>query len=121
VAEVLGVDTTSISNWEKNRCQPKLYLIPRIVRFLDYNPFPSPKGTTTGERIKAHRRMLGISQKRLAEILDVDPSILASWEKGTTQPSGRLKERVDDMLNSPAPNQNQICDDEGLAPGNGDI
>jgi len=46
---ILGVDTNTASNWEKNRCGPKLYLMPRIVRFLGYNPFTSAEGATMGK------------------------------------------------------------------------
>ena len=37
---MLGVDTTTVNNWERNRSNPRLYLIPKIAEFLSYNPFP---------------------------------------------------------------------------------
>jgi transcriptional regulator with XRE-family HTH domain len=39
VAEVLGVDTMTITNWERNRCNPSARMLPRILRFLGYSPF----------------------------------------------------------------------------------
>ena len=38
VARLLGVDTDSVTNWEKNRYVPRRHLIPRIVEFLGYVP-----------------------------------------------------------------------------------
>jgi DNA-binding XRE family transcriptional regulator len=40
VAEVLGVDTTTITNWEKNRCSPSARMLPRIWRFLGFSRLP---------------------------------------------------------------------------------
>jgi DNA-binding XRE family transcriptional regulator len=39
VAEQIGVDTTSIHNWEGNKSAPAIRHIPAILRFLGYNPF----------------------------------------------------------------------------------
>jgi DNA-binding XRE family transcriptional regulator len=63
VAAILGVDTTTINNWERNRCKPRLYLFPRIVQFLGYSPFPIATKHTIGEEIKVYRLMHGLSQK----------------------------------------------------------
>ena len=98
VAVLLGVDTTTINNWEKNRCQPKLYLIPKIVQFLGYTPFPKTGEPMLTEAIKAYRLMRGLSQKKLAKLLRIDPTTLARWEKGKTTPSGKLGERLGNWL-----------------------
>ena len=39
VARRLGVDTASVTNWEKNHNVPMPQLIPRIIEFLGYVPF----------------------------------------------------------------------------------
>jgi transcriptional regulator with XRE-family HTH domain len=103
VAGVLGVDTTTVTNWEKGRCQPKLYLIPRIVQFLGYNPFNSAETTTIVERIKAFRRLHGLSQKKFAKVLKIDPTTLARWEKGKATPSRKLGQRLAELLEYPGP------------------
>jgi transcriptional regulator with XRE-family HTH domain len=93
VALTIGVDTNTITNWEKNRTSPKLYLIPAIIRFLGYNPFHTEDGLTLGWRIKKYREIQGLSQKELAKQLGVDPTTLARWEKGKNQTKGeRTKE-----------------------------
>ena len=37
-ADIIGVDETTIYNWENNRVEPAVRLIPRIIRFLGYSP-----------------------------------------------------------------------------------
>jgi transcriptional regulator with XRE-family HTH domain len=41
---------------------------------------------TLGEKIVNYRRLSGITQKELAEFLKVDPTTLARWERGKSQP-----------------------------------
>jgi transcriptional regulator with XRE-family HTH domain len=98
VAGRLGVDTTTVTNWEKNRCQPKLYLIPKIIRLLGYDPFASIATATPGQRIKAFRRLHGLSQKKLAKQLGIDPTTLARWEKCMARSPKGLRIQVDALL-----------------------
>jgi transcriptional regulator with XRE-family HTH domain len=102
VAGILGVDTTTINNWERNRCKPKLYLIPRIVGFLGYSPFSTIEKHTISESIKMYRSMHGLSQKKLASVLRIDPTTLARWEKGLSPPGERLRKRLAGLLGSSA-------------------
>ena len=98
VAGILGVDPTSINSWEKNRCQPKLYLIPKIVQFLGYAPFPTNGERTIGGTIKAYRLMHGLSQKKLAKAVGVDPTTLARWENSRSKPGEGLRKRLAGMF-----------------------
>ncbi len=85
VALILGVEEVTIWNWENNHSSPQLHYIPRIIKFLGYVPFDNqPK--TLGERIVNYRRLSGITQKELANYLGVDPTTLARWERGKSQP-----------------------------------
>jgi DNA-binding transcriptional regulator YiaG len=86
VAGILGVDTNTITNWEKNRCRPKLHLRPKLLQFLDLDPFPDhiASDASLGEGIRSRRKMFGLSQKRLAQLLKVDWSTVAKWERGTS-------------------------------------
>ena len=99
VAEQIGVDGTSICNWENNRTSPSFHFVSRIVEFLGYVPDVFPTDTL-GERIVAARRLLGLTQKKLAHRLGVDPSTLGRWERGKGQPSKRLLERITAFPNS---------------------
>jgi transcriptional regulator with XRE-family HTH domain len=48
VAALVNATTSTVTNWEKNRTSPKLYLIAKIIEFLGYDPFP-PKVTNFAE------------------------------------------------------------------------
>jgi DNA-binding XRE family transcriptional regulator len=60
IADRLGVDETTICNWETNRTTPKLSFKPRIIGLLRYNPYDTESGAL-GKRIVACRRGMGIT------------------------------------------------------------
>jgi transcriptional regulator with XRE-family HTH domain len=85
VADQVGVDKTSIYNWENNRSKPGLAYMPAIIRFLGYNPLPP--SDKRSDRLVGCRRALGISQKQAAAQIGVDQSTLARWERGEREPT----------------------------------
>jgi transcriptional regulator with XRE-family HTH domain len=92
VAEQLGVDKTSIYNWEGNRAKPGLEYMPAIIRFLGYNPLPPADGWA--DRLVQCRTVLGLSQKESAHRIGVDPCTLARWERGEREPTGSFAARA---------------------------
>jgi transcriptional regulator with XRE-family HTH domain len=84
VGKLLGVDETTIWNWENNRSGPQLRLIPRIINFLGYDPL-GPLPRSIGERLLKYRKRHGLSQKKLAKILAIDPATLSRLERGTAK------------------------------------
>jgi transcriptional regulator with XRE-family HTH domain len=96
VAEKIGVDKTSIYNWENNRSKPGLEYMPAIIHFLGYNPMPP--SDRWSDRLINCRTALGISQKHAAERIDVDQSTLARWERGEREPLGRFARRAASLL-----------------------
>ncbi len=96
VAEQIGVDKTSVFNWEANSASPEIRYMPAIIGFLGYNPLP--EADTLGERLVRHRTSLGLSQKEAARRLGVDPSTLARWERGEREPAGGLLGRAERFL-----------------------
>jgi len=97
VAAIVNATTSSVTNWEKNRTTPRLYLLPRIIKFLGCDPLQS-NATTLGQKIKQYRIQKGLSLSRLARHLGIDPGTLARWEKHESEPTGKLKERVNSLL-----------------------
>ncbi|MDP2886216.1 MAG: helix-turn-helix transcriptional regulator [Ignavibacteria bacterium] len=91
VAQTLGVDESTVTNWEKHRTDPTLRAIPKTIEFLGYAPEFDSKGLL-GERIKRYRRMQGINQETLAKQLGVDPATLGRWERGEAS-LGRSSEK----------------------------
>jgi transcriptional regulator with XRE-family HTH domain len=96
VAQQLGVDKTSVFNWEANTSKPEIRYMPAIIRFLGYNPLP--EANTVAEQLIRRRTSLGILQKDAAGRLGVDPGTLAKWEQGKRDPAGVFLTRVQNFL-----------------------
>ena len=95
-AEQIGVDTTTITNWELGHTTPALCWMPNVTQFLGYDPAPKPE--TIGQSLKRYRQRHGIPQHELANRLGVDPGTLGRWERGARQPTGRWLTRVEAAL-----------------------
>jgi transcriptional regulator with XRE-family HTH domain len=95
-AEQIGVDETSVYNWESNRVEPAVRLIPGIIRFLGYCPYTP--GLPLAERLKLVRQSLGYSQRKLAVLLGVDDGTWRRWEAGSRQPSPGYLRRITGFL-----------------------
>jgi transcriptional regulator with XRE-family HTH domain len=85
----LNVSDLTIYLWEKNRVEPSLAQIPKIIEFLGRDPFETA-AESLGDRIRECRRVHGLSQKKLAQLLKIDQSTIGNWEKGEHQPTKRL-------------------------------
>ena len=85
VGEHIGVDGTTITNWERNATVPAIRYIPAIIQFLGYDPLPSTGSFS--ERLAASRKALGLSQRKMAEKLGVDSGTFQSWEAVRHQPT----------------------------------
>jgi DNA-binding transcriptional regulator YiaG len=92
VADVLGADSQSVNAWERNCRQPVLRRLPAIAAFLGYNLENVSDDASLGLRIASRRRRLGLSQKRLAELLGIDEATVRKWERG------RIFLRVDERV-----------------------
>ncbi|MCX6168631.1 MAG: helix-turn-helix transcriptional regulator [Ignavibacteriales bacterium] len=92
VARIIGVEETSIYNWESNRSNPSVKYIPTIIKFLGYVPDIFPH-TTLGEKLIYYREIHGLSQKKLAMKLGVDQTTLRRWERNISKPSKKLLKR----------------------------
>ena len=92
IAGQIGVDKATICNWETNRREPETRHMPRIIEFLGYVPYATPQ--SFGEWLKTCRIAAGLSQKRLAKAIGMDPSTIREWESGSHQPIERSLRRV---------------------------
>jgi transcriptional regulator with XRE-family HTH domain len=104
VAEQLGVGKTTVFNWERNRTTPALWLIPKVIHFLGYTPYPP--GGSLAERIRQYRKTNGVSRKKLAAVIGVAPSTVAGWEEGKSEAQGELLNRLSGVL---APRATESC------------
>jgi DNA-binding transcriptional regulator YiaG len=90
------VDEATVHNWEVHATQPELRHLPKIIRFLGYNPLPA--AGSLAEQIARHRRTLGLSRRELAKRLGVDPGTLWKWEAGIREPKGKYLKIVKSWL-----------------------
>jgi len=89
----LNVSDITLYLWERNKVQPSLAQIPKIIAFLGWDPFEK-KTENLGDKIREYRRVYGLTQKKLAEPLGVDQTTLAGWKKGKHQPMKRLIDKL---------------------------
>jgi len=96
VAAQLSVDPFTVLNWETNRVEPLARMMPRVVRFLGYQPWAPPGSLTTW--LRTARRALGLTQRDLGQLLGVDPATVPSWEAGRHRPTPKLMVRLRAIL-----------------------
>ena len=92
VADQIGVHEMTITGWEGNATSPEVRYMPAIIQFLGYNPLPV--ASSLPERLATIRRTLGLSQRKMASKLGVDPATLMGWEAGRHQPSEKSNELI---------------------------
>jgi transcriptional regulator with XRE-family HTH domain len=85
VAKRIGANKDTIYNWETNRTEPEVRLIPGIINFLDYAPYDP--GWTFGRWLKAVRSALGLSQEQFAKRAGLDESTVSKWEREEHRPT----------------------------------
>jgi transcriptional regulator with XRE-family HTH domain len=93
----LHVDDTTIYLWEKNRVQPSLAQIPKIIEFLGRDPFET-RPEKLGDKIREYRRIHGLTMKNFSVQLGVDQTTLASWENSEHQPTRKLLDKLKTIL-----------------------
>lgn len=93
VAEQIGVDKTTVHNWESNESAPAIRYIPAILRLLGYDPHPSLDSFP--DRLGTVRRT---PQRKMADKLGIDPGTLQSWEAGTHQHTWKSLEIIGRIL-----------------------
>src|SRR5260221_3727212 len=63
-AQLLGVTSWTVFNWETGRTKPAIEAMPTIIRFLGHDPFTA--SVTVPERLLAKRRSMGWSMQKAA-------------------------------------------------------
>jgi len=77
----LRIDPISLKNWEEGRTEIDVRFYPQLLDCLGYDPVPEPG--TRGERIRKTRMLRGWSQKRLAQVAEVDEGTVKRLEVDT--------------------------------------
>ncbi len=92
VAARIGVAESTVYLWETNRVLPEVRSMPGIINFLGYAPYDP--GWSLGQRLKAIRSALGLSQGEFARRVGLDPSTVAKWERGEHRPTKKKREDI---------------------------
>ena|SRR5947209_16872491 len=97
VARELEVSLGTVVNWEQNHSSVATRFMPRVVAFLGFDPRPADE--LFGERIRALREKLGLSQVALAQKLGVNASTVVAWERGRRKKLfPRIRRRFEEFL-----------------------
>jgi transcriptional regulator with XRE-family HTH domain len=97
VAQLLGVTETTVTNSEKNRAQPMLHSLPKIIEFLGYDPMPT-NFKALHETLLQYRKSRGMTQKELAKQIGIDPATLSRLERNRSRCFQEVLRRVSDFL-----------------------
>jgi DNA-binding XRE family transcriptional regulator len=97
-AEMLGVSTDTVVNWEKDKSEPVAAQFRPVVAFLGYDPTPAPQ--TLADRLEAKQRTLGASLAQVARHLGWDPGSLRRYLDGTWRISPDRRQVLETFLNA---------------------
>lgn len=96
LAAILGVRPETVANWELGRTRPLPRHAAALVRFLGYDSEPADGSLAV--RVRARRRVLGLSQAELAARLALDEGTIADIEHGRRRTSRRVEDAVQGFL-----------------------
>ncbi len=97
VAKQINVTTDSITGWELNRFSPQIQFMPSIIKYLGYLPVPIDTQSFAG-KVHALRITLGVSQRKLGKVLNIDPSTIEGWETNKHRPSPKMIKKIDQLF-----------------------
>jgi DNA-binding transcriptional regulator YiaG len=92
-ARLLDVSEDCLCYWENERNKPRLYQYPAIIAFLGYYPFDH-EIATFGGKIRRYKYEHGLSNEKLATLLEVDEGTVANWERNKRLPLARSLNKV---------------------------
>ena len=98
----IGVDETTVRNWEVGTATPNLRALPGVIEFLGYDPRQIPEAADLGRLVRHLRQRQGLSMDALADLLGVDSSTVRGWERQGHRPWPRLHARLVEVLGLPA-------------------
>jgi transcriptional regulator with XRE-family HTH domain len=101
VGEAIGVAMETVRQWESGRNSPAVRLMPKVVAFLGHPPVVDT-GKIDGARIKACRKLLGLTGQEAAERLGICASTLSSWENGEAIKKRSYASAIESLITSAA-------------------
>lgn len=98
-SKMMDVCTASIVGWENKSSTPEISLIPKIIKFLGYIPF-NQDCKTIKDKLILYRKITGMNHRKLAALIGIDPSTIATWEKEEHKPTKRLLKKLNEFFGS---------------------
>jgi transcriptional regulator with XRE-family HTH domain len=98
VTQISGVTESTVTNWEKNRTNPTLHLLPKISAFLGYDPI-STETKQLDQMLLRYRKSRGVTQKELAKKIGIDLTTLSRLERGQSTCFQTVLKKVNPFLN----------------------
>ncbi len=93
LAKSFGVAECTVTSWEKNRSNPTLKGLSKIVEFLGHIlELRVPR--SLGDTMIEYKRRRGINQETMAKRFGVDPTTLCRRERDESGQTGRLSKKV---------------------------
>ena len=96
VANDFGTTSSNIRNWEMSRRNVSLQFRTTVHDFIGI--CPCDVSLSLGLRLRERREYLGISIRRIAEIIQVDVHTISQWENEQQIPSAIKSERLHRFL-----------------------
>jgi DNA-binding transcriptional regulator YiaG len=99
LAGELGIDPSTVLNWERGRHRPPIEYWPRILGLIGRDELPAE--APLPERLRAYRRSHGLTQAGLGTLLGVSQSVVWAWEQGLRLPDTlgpRFMKRLGEVL-----------------------
>ncbi|PCJ68213.1 MAG: hypothetical protein COA62_15730 [Rhodobiaceae bacterium] len=105
LGERLGVTQETISRWEK--FGPPDHIIRRLKLSGALKKL-KPRNARLSKIMRAHRKLLNITQEELAEVIGVDITSISRIERGLSDPSAKTTQRIMSVIDVPQINRKAI-------------
>lgn len=103
LAQIMGVSSAAVSVWEKGESYPNSTNSAKLIHVSNMTKDEIEKALNRTRRIgpediRVLRYRLGVSQKKLAEMLDVTAASVNHWENGKNRPQSENRQKITDLL-----------------------
>ena len=92
LARELGVDPSTVLNWERGRHTPPVEYWPRLLKLVGKDALPPD--APLADRLRTYRRAHGLTQAELGALLGISQNVVWAWERGRRSPITLGKEFV---------------------------
>jgi DNA-binding transcriptional regulator YiaG len=118
LAELLDVSSGTVTLWETGKTRPQEHNAAKIITLREMSKSevdevlgrtPSAAEVAPGD-IRELRERLGLTQKDMAELLEVSSSSITNWEAGRATPGRKSRKRIEQLHEMSAEEAKQELD-----------